>query len=108
MGNVSMHQQNASYGIKDYYVNEKTAYASLIFETNFTDEHNLSAGLSLNHDYLHQSLTLPTSAVPANYGNLYPLTRGIESETTPGAYVQYTYNLHNKLIAYGGIAHRPQ
>lgn len=103
MGNVSMHQQNASYGIKDYYVNEKTAYASLIFETYFTDEHNLSAGLSLNHDYLHQSLTLPTSAVPANYGNLYPLTRGIESETTPGAYMQYTYNLHNKLIAMAGL-----
>ena len=93
MGNVSMHKQQAQYGIKQYDVNEKNAYASLMFETNFTDEHNLSAGLSLNHDYLHQTLTLPATAVPSDYGNIYPLTRGIESETTPGAYVQYTYNL---------------
>ena len=103
MGNVSMHKQQAQYGIKQYDVNEKNAYASLIFETNFTDEHNLSAGLSFNHDYLHQSLTLPAKAVPSDYGNLYPLTRGIESETTPGAYVQYTYNLHSRFIAMAGL-----
>ena len=41
--------------------------------------------------------------VPADYGNRYPLTRGIESETTPGAYVQYTYNLHNRVIAMAGL-----
>ncbi len=103
LGNISMHKQQAQYGIKEYDVNEKNAYASLIFETNFTDEHNLSAGLSLNHDYLHQRLTLPATAIPADYGNLYPLTRGIESETTPGAYVQYTYNLHNHFIAMAGL-----
>ena len=103
LGNISMHKQQAQYGIKEYDVNEKNAYASLIFETNFTDEHNLSAGLSLNHDYLHQRLTLPATAIPADYGNLYPLTRGIESETTRGAYVQYTYNLHNHLIAMVGL-----
>ncbi len=103
MGNVSMHKQQAQYGIKQYNVNEKNAYASLMFETNFSDEHNLSAGLSLNHDYLHQSLTLPATAVAADYGNIYPLTRGIESETTPGAYVQYTYNLHSRFIAMAGL-----
>ena len=27
MGNISMHKQNASYGIKQYDVNEKNAYA---------------------------------------------------------------------------------
>lgn len=103
MGNVSMHKQNASYGIKQYDVNEKNAYASLIFETNFTPEHNLSAGLSLNYDYLHQNLLLPVGAIPSNYGNLYPLVGGIESETTPGAYVQYTYNVNGKFIAMAGL-----
>ena len=103
MGNVSMHKQDAQYGIKQYFVNEKNAYASLIFETNLTPEHNLSAGLSLNHDYLHQRLTLPTGYNPSDYGNLYPMTRGIESETTPGAYAQYTYNLNGKLIAMAGL-----
>lgn len=103
MGNVSMHKQQAQYGIKQYDVNEKNAYASLVFETNFSDEHNLSTGLSLNHDYLHQSLTLPATAIAADYGNIYPLTRGIERETTPGAYVQYTYNLHNRIITMAGL-----
>lgn len=103
MGNVSMYKQNASYGIKQYDVNEKNAYASLIFETNFTPEHNLSAGLSLNYDYLHQNLSLPVGAIPSNYGNLYPLVGGIESETTPGAYVQYTYNVNGKFIAMAGL-----
>lgn len=103
MGNISMHKQNASYGIKQYDVNEKNAYASLIFETNFTPEHNLSAGLSLNYDYLHQNLSLPVGAIPSNYGNLYPLVGGIESETTPGAYVQYTYNVNGKFIAMAGL-----
>ena len=32
MGNVSMHQQKAGYGLKIYDVNEKNAYASLVFE----------------------------------------------------------------------------
>jgi hypothetical protein len=103
LGNVSLHKQDALYGIKQYDVNEKNAYASLVFETNFTPEHNLSAGLSFNHDYLHQRLSLPSGAIPSDYGNLYPLERGIESETTPGAYVQYTYNLHDHLVAMAGL-----
>ena len=103
LANASLHKQDALYGIKQYDVNEKSAYASLVFETDFTPKHNLSAGLSLNHDYLRQSLTLPLGAVAANYGNLYPMERGLESETTPGAYVQYTYNLNNHLVAMAGL-----
>ncbi|MCR5076518.1 MAG: TonB-dependent receptor [Prevotella sp.] len=103
MGSLSMLRQDAQFGFKHYDVNEKNAYASLIFETNFTPEHSLSAGLSLNHDYLHQGLTLPPTVLPADYGNLYPLTGNIESETTPGAYVQYTYNLNSRLIAMAGL-----
>ena len=104
MGNVSLHEQRADYGIKHYDVNEKNAYASLIFETNIAEVHNLSTGVSLNHDYLRQNLSLlnPT-AIPANYGNLYPLKDNVESETTPGAYVQYTLNLHNRLVAMAGF-----
>ena len=45
MGNVSLHQLDANYGEKLYGVNEKTAYAQLLFETNFTEQHNLSAGV---------------------------------------------------------------
>ena len=92
MGNVSMHQMDANYGHKYYSVNQKTAYAQLLFETNFTEMHNLSTGFSLNHDYLgHQMLS--TIAAPLSS----------ERETTPGGYVQYTFNMDNKLTAMAGL-----
>ncbi len=81
MTNLTMHQLYASYGLKHYDVNQKNAYAQLLFETNFTKQHNLSAGLSLNHDYLTRN----------------------ENETTPGVYAQYTYNLNDKVVAMAGL-----
>lgn len=88
MSSASMHRQDAMYGNKSYDVNEKNLYASLVFETNFTKAHNLSAGLSLNHDYSGQRLNG---------------VRFYEKETVPGGYVQYTYNLENKLTAMAGL-----
>ena len=91
MGSASMHQLDAQYGNKHYDVNEKNAYGSLMFETNFTEQHNLSMGLSLNHDYLKQHTTVDV---------LHSLK---ERETTSGAYAQYTYNLGTKLTAMAGV-----
>ncbi len=81
MTNLTMHQLEANYGHKQYYVNQKNAYAQLLFETNLSKQHNLSAGLSLNHDYLTRD----------------------EKETTPGIYAQYTYNLNDKVVAMAGL-----
>ena len=91
MGNASMHLLDANYGEKRYNVNQKNAYAQLLFETNFTKQHNLSVGLSLNHDYLGQDLF-----------NVQQSTLN-EKETTPGAYAQYTYNLNDKVVAMAGL-----
>ena len=54
MTNLSLHQMDANYGNKQYDVNEKNAYVQLLFETSFTTQHNLAAGLSLNHDYFSE------------------------------------------------------
>ena len=85
MSSASMHQLDARYGNKFYDLNEKNLYGSLMFETNFSTQHNLSLGLSLNHDYLGQNLGKN------------------EKETTPGAYAQYTYTLGTKLTAMAGV-----
>ena len=85
MSSVSMHQLDARYGNKFYDLNEKNLYSSLMFETNFSTQHNLSLGLSFNHDYLGQNLGQN------------------EKETTPGAYAQYTYTLGTKLTAMAGV-----
>ena len=85
MSSASMHQLDALYGNKFYDLNEKNLYGSLMFETNFSTQHNLSLGLSFNHDYLGQNLGQN------------------EKETTPGAYAQYTYTLGTKLTAMAGV-----
>ena len=91
MTNLSMHQLDANYGHKHYEVNEKNAYAQLLFETNFTKQHSLSAGLSLNHDYLSEELRVKSEEMAT------------AKETTPGIYAQYTYNLNDKLVAMAGL-----
>lgn len=96
---ASMQDLTAGFGHKDYRVNEKNLYASLVFETNFDEHNNLSAGLSLNHDYLGQTLRYSTADA-----SLTPLPNiGNEKETVPGAYAQYTLNLDHKLTAMAGL-----
>lgn len=96
MATGSMHQEDALYGHKTYYVNEKNVYASLMFEHNFNKQHNLSTGLSLNHDYLGQLYRLTNDATATR-------TRANDKETVPGIYAQYTYNLNDRLIVMAGI-----
>lgn len=96
MANGSMHQQDARYGYKNYYVNEKNAYASLMLEHHFDEHHELSTGLSFNHDYFGQLYNLQ------NVANA-PLTSWKEKENVAGAYAQYTYTLGTTLTAMAGL-----
>lgn len=92
----SYHKADAAYGLRLYDVRQRNGYASLLFETQFTPRHNLSAGLSVNHDYYNQRYRLTSEAT------LAPAT-DVERETVPGAYVQYTYSLDDKLTLMGGL-----
>ena len=108
MSSASMHQLDAQYGNKFYDLNEKNLYGSLMFETNFTHQHNLSVGLSVNHDYLGQRSNVnvsprPTVGVEDSPYLLSEMQRMNEKETTPGAYAQYTYTLGTKLTAMAGV-----
>lgn len=99
MASASAQLMGAEYGHKSYSINEKNVYASLMFETNFTELHNLSAGLSLNYDYLGQhvqndNLTINQQVAPEKWR---------ERETVPGIYAQYTLNLHHTLTAMAGL-----
>ena len=105
MGSASMHQLDAQYGNKLYDVNEKNAYGSLMFETNFTQQHNLSVGLSINHDYLGQHTDANVYAKVLESTNYLwdTMQKLTEKETTSGAYVQYTYTLGTQLTAMAGV-----
>lgn len=92
----SIHKQNSFYGHKIYDLNQKNGYASLLFETEFTKSHALSAGLSFNYDGFDQHFRLENTA-----GS--PLTDNFPEESVSGAYAQYTYNLNDKLVVMAGV-----
>ena len=96
MANGSFHDLDASFGNKCYTVDEWNGYAQLIFETDFSERHNLSTGFSFNHDSFRQHIR------KVNDLSL-PLTPLNESENTTGAYAQYTWKPSAKLTAMAGL-----
>lgn len=92
----TFHNQDAVYGHKLYDVDQTNVYASLLFETEFSKKHSLSTGLSFNYDGYDQRYRLTNDVE-------LPRLKSFEKESVPGAYVQYTYNLEDKLILMGGI-----
>lgn len=95
----TLHNQDAQYGRKFYNVNQSNAYASLLFETTFTKQHSLSAGLSFNYDGFDQEYCLENQPESEVYDVHDPFVK----ESVYGAYAQYTFNLNDKLILMGGI-----
>lgn len=96
MASAAMHEQKATYGHKLFDANDKNVYASLMYETNITKLHNISAGLSLNHDYISEHYRLSHDAS-------LPIVKEREKETVPGGYVQYTFDLDHRLTAMAGL-----
>lgn len=88
----SYHEQQSMYDRTPYNVYQNNVYASLLYEKEFTPMHSLSTGLSLNYDGFDENLTQLDKRSVFN-----------RSEVVPGAYVQYTFNLHDKLVLLAGI-----
>lgn len=93
----TVHNQDAAYGYKCFDVEQDNVYASLMYERKWADGlHGLSTGLSLNYDRFDQRFRLTNDPSAA-------LMRRKETETTPGAYVQYTLDLNASLLLMGGF-----
>ncbi|MDH6357174.1 TonB-dependent receptor [Parabacteroides sp. PF5-9] len=88
----SYHEQKSKYDHTPYNIYQNNVYASLLYEKEFTPAHSLSTGLSLNYDGFNENL--------GQGGERQTFDR---NEVTPGAYVQYTYNLNDKFILLAGI-----
>lgn len=99
MVNANIHDQDALFGYKSYNVNERNLYASLILEHHFNSNHEISTGLSFNHDYLNQEYNLQNIKVIQNSD----LKRWKEKESVQGVYAQYTYTLGTKFTAMAGL-----
>ncbi len=103
--NGTFQQMESLYGWKHYDVIQRDFYAQLLFETDFTPQHNLSAGLSYQHSYFdewerHSNINLWSDHKDMLAGGSYKQTT---NEHTPGAYAQYTFNLDDKFILMAGL-----
>ncbi len=101
-GNVALilsgsnNNQHSHYGHKLYHVSQANAYAQLMIERTWIKRHELSAGISFNHDRFDQTARLTHNPETTPFG-------WKETESVTGAYAQYTFNADNKLLLMGGI-----
>lgn len=96
IGSLNMHQLNASFGRKGYDVNEKGAFAQLMYETDLGEMHNLSTGLSFNYDYLGQRVkTTHDPDVAPDYIR--------ERESVGGLFAQYTFKYSSRFSFMAGL-----
>ena len=99
MASGTLQEMLSVYGLKHLDINDKNLYASLMYETNITPKHNISAGLSLNSDNIKE-----TPDADAGTQNWTLATyKNRNNETTIGGYTQYTYTLGTKLTAMAGL-----
>ena len=115
MANVSWHDLAADYGgyrnefapsSKHYDVKQSNINAQLMYETQFSDRHALSTGLSVVYDDYSQHLlshwySVNAAGVPVSYNGDYRIP--LEHETTPGAYAQYTFTLDRTFTLMAGL-----
>ena len=92
----TLHNQDAAYGHKLYDVDQQNAYASLMFETELTRMHSLSAGVSYNFDGFDQRYRLTNQVADGR-------VKDFERESVGGVYAQYTLNWNDKLTFMAGL-----
>ena len=102
---ASYHNQQSTYGPRQWNTAQTNTYLNAIFQTSFDDSatdlwddhsHDLSAGLSLNFDGYNEELLLASS--------LSPLTSNLNRwEVTPGIFAEYTYTYKDKVTLLVGI-----
>ena len=101
IASASYHNQQNSYGSRQWNAAQTNAYLNAIFQTSFDDSatdlwddhsHNLSAGLSVNYDGYQEELSLVS-----------PIDTLNRWEMTPGIFVEYTYTFKDKITLLVGI-----
>ena len=87
----STHNQLSEYGMKSYSGKQNSLFSNLIFQTQWTKSHSLTAGLNATMDQYKE--TLPHISV-----NPF-----LKNEIVTGIYGEYTYNHTDKLKIMGGL-----
>lgn len=89
MATGSLYGLDGTFGSRLYGVGQRSLNSQLVLEHDFSDDHNLSTGISISAEQMDETLTgvQPTDVL----------------ELTPGAYAQYTFSPSYKFTAMGGV-----
>ncbi len=86
---VTLHDQEARFGLRDFNADQFTYYSNLIFETDiFNAGHKINTGISISYD---------------SYSESFDSLNDNPNQTVPGFFFQYTYSPTDKLVIIGGI-----
>lgn len=98
---ASFHHHDSEYGKTIYDAKQTNVYFNGIFQTNFTDDHKLSTGVSVNYDKYNEDLYWdPTFSGYSRYIQDYDFNR---SELTTGLFAEYSYNYKETLSLILGL-----
>jgi outer membrane receptor for ferrienterochelin and colicin len=91
----SYHDQESTFGHRSYNADQSNLYGTLMYETEFSKKHKISVGLNVNYDHFNETYNLNWESVQKAKGEF--------TETTTGAYVEYTFNKDDKFILLAGL-----
>lgn len=94
----SYHNQDAVYGRRFYDGAQGNLYANAIFQTNFTDEHKLVAGASVNFDHYTERLDFRDDVSMGDGSMNFD-----RQEVTPGVFAEYSFNYRESLSLLLGL-----
>ncbi len=91
----SYHDQESAFGHRPYNADQSNLYGTLMYETEFTKEHKISVGLNVNYDHFNEMYNLDLNSAQ-NLKDKF-------TETTSGAYVEYTFNKNDRFVLLAGL-----
>ena len=112
IASASYHNQQNTYGSRQWNAAQTNAYINAIFQTSFDDsdtdlwddhEYKLSAGLSVNYDRYDEAITAYSHPLPEGKGDALSVVDLSRWEVTPGMFAEYTYTYKDKVTLLMGI-----
>ena len=112
IASASYHNQQNTYGSRQWNAAQTNAYINAIFQTSFDDSdtdpgddhtYKLSAGLSVNYDRYDEAMTAYPHPLPEGKGDALSVVDLSRWEMTPGVFAEYTYTYKDKVTLLMGI-----
>lgn len=92
--------ENAYFGLNNYYGNENTLALNLMYTHYFTYRSSVNVGVQSHLQYYNEMLQNRTPWISDDYARVHNLSR---DEQEAGAYAEYTYNIKDKFSLVAGI-----